>query len=343
MLKSISSQRGKTHSESRSRPHRLARPRPSLASLWPGAVLGLVIWVTANFANSYLVSVATFMSIHALGALSILLLIRYAGLVSFGQSAYVLVGAYTSAILTVNVGLGIVAGALAAAAMSGVIALIIGALLLRSSGHNFAIASLALALVAQSLVDRFSFTGGFEGIVGIPSLGQARVAFSIIGVIVLAIFIAVAMLERTSTGLLLKSIGEDEYAATASGFNPRRWRMGVFVASAMVAAVAGSLLAHTLMVVSPSSFGLELNVMLVFMLIVGGTQSVWGALLGATIVGLFPVVLGDFSNLYTLLYGIGVIVVLLLMPHGVSGGFETARRRAWGLLRGRLSAERGGA
>lgn len=283
--------------------------------------LGLAVALCGRlFLSDYWLTVGIVIAMYSLPSLALLLLLGYAGRPSFGHAAFFAVGAYASAVTTTRLGWHPAVGMLAGIVVAGIVAYAIGFPLLRLSGHYLAIATLAFAIVARVVLENATpITGGLNGIVGIPSLGPPRTAFVAVVALVTIVYAAAVFIDHSRVGRILRALGDDERAMASCGINPQAIRTAVFVASAVLTSIAGSVYAHFLTYISPEPFDVEMSVLFVTMVLVGGTGSVWGALIGACIVGVVPAVLSTYAAYSALLYGIAIVAVLLLAPHGVLG------------------------
>ncbi|TAM57595.1 branched-chain amino acid ABC transporter permease [bacterium] len=298
-----------------------ARGRRAVAEALALLGLGLVVALGGHFfLSNYWLTVGVVIAMYSLPSLALLLLLGYAGRPSFGHAAFFAVGAYASAVTTTRLGWDPVAGALAGIVVAGAVAYVIGFPLLRLSGHYLAIATLAFAIIVRVVLENATpLTGGLNGIVGIPSLGTPRTAFVLVVMLVTIIYAAAVFIDHSRIGRILRALGDDERAMASCGINPQSIRTAVFVASAVLTSIAGSVYAHFLTYISPEPFNVDMSVLFVTMMLVGGTGSVWGALIGACIVGAIPAVLSTYAAYSALLYGIAIVAVLLLAPYGVLG------------------------
>ncbi|HVA37274.1 MAG TPA: branched-chain amino acid ABC transporter permease [Candidatus Dormibacteraeota bacterium] len=285
------------------------------------ALLGLgVAFIGRMFLSDYWLTVGIVIAMYSLPSLALLLLLGYAGRPSFGHAAFFAVGAYASAVTTTRLGWHPLVGMLVGIAIAGIVAYAIGFPLLRLSGHYLAIATLAFAIIVRVVLENATpITGGLNGIVGIPGLGTPRSAFFVVVILVTIIYTAAVVIDHSRVGRILRALGDDERAMASCGINPQAIRTAVFVASACLTSIAGSVYAHFLSYISPEPFNVDMSVLFVTMMLVGGTGSVWGALIGACVVGVVPAVLSVYASYSALLYGVAIVAVLLFMPQGFLG------------------------
>jgi len=257
---------------------------------------------------------------YSIPSLALLLLLGYAGQPSFGHAAFFALGAYASAISATRWGWHPVMGALAGVVVTAVVAYGIGFPLLRVRGHYLAIVTLAFAIVVRVVLENTTpVTGGLNGIAGIPGLGLPKDGFVVVVLLATLFYTGAVLIDYSRIGRILRALGDDELATASCGISPRAVKTAIFVASACMTSVAGSVYAHFLSYISPEPFNVDMSVLFVTMMIVGGTGAVWGGLIGACLVGTVPAILSRYASYSALFYGIAIVIVLLFMPHGVLG------------------------
>ncbi|MDB5847566.1 MAG: branched-chain amino acid transporter permease [Rhodoferax sp.] len=274
----------------------------------------------------YVLHVATMLAIMAMLALSMNLMLRI-GQLSMAHGAFMGMGAYTSALLTLRAGVGPVVALLLSACLTAAVAVLFGRIFLRVKGVYFVLLTYAFGQIVNLIFQEGTgLFGGNNGLNGIPK-------FSFLGVritdpasyylLVLAFAVATLLLVRailnSSVGVVLSAIDEDEDLSRSLGTNALAWRTAVFGLSAGLAGVAGSLYAHHLGFLSPSAFGFGLSVDLVVMNIIGGVASPWGPLVGALIVVPLPEVLRGIKEYQLLTYGLILLGFLMFCRDGLVG------------------------
>jgi len=305
--------------------------RKTIREIWPYVALAILVGVFPLVAtNHYLQFVGALVGLYSIIALGLCLLIGYAGQVSLGHAAFYGLGAYTSAILTtryhVNPWLGIVAGM----AITALVAGLVGRPTLRLHGHYLAMATLGFGIIVQIVFhEGGDLTGGFGGIPAIPrfSIGSLVFKGDVLNFYLIWCFVLLGValssnMVRSRMGRAMRAIHDSEVAAQACGIDVAHYKLKVFMLSAVFASVAGSLYAHYMSYVSPDAFGLAFSVQLLVMVIVGGSRSVWGALLGA---GLMTAMAEQIekveaiSDLSTVVYGLLLVLFVIFMPKGLAG------------------------
>ena len=246
------------------------------------------------------------------------------------------------AIIAVGLGLPPIAAMLGGVLLTAAIALIVGAPALRLHGHYLAMFTLGLGIIVQIVLEQAKgLTNGFDGITGIPPFGLGPLQFktdaATYGLVVAALagtILVARNLVESRRGRALRALHESEEAASACGVDVARAKLEVFVLSAVMASIAGSLYAHVIGFVSPDPFGFRFSVQLVVMVVVGGSASVWGPLAGATLFTVLAQVLQDagervraVADLDTVLFGAVLVLVIIFAEKGL------ASLRWWDWLR----------
>lgn len=286
-------------------------------------------------ASNYQVSILAIAGIHVLLALGLNLVMGYTGQVSLGHAGFYGLGAYASGVLSTKYGVNPWLAFIAALAVTGAASAVIGAIALRLQGYFLSMATLGFGIILYILfVELDELTGGQAGLVGIPELtvGAFRVAndisyyylvWTLVGLMMLFAF----HLVDSRVGRSLRAIQGDETAASLVGINTWSTKVMVFVIAAMMASAGGSLYAHYVTVLTPDSFGFFFSIELVVMVIIGGSGSVWGALIGAVLLTLLPEYLRVMKDYDVLIYGSIVILVVMFVPRGIAGSIEHRLRQ----------------
>ncbi len=290
------------------------------------------------FKNPYLITVGNFIGIYALVSLGLSLLMGYAGQVSMGQAAFYGIGAYASAILTMRFGLNpwlaMAAGALLSALMAG----ILGAVVLQLEGHLLAVATLAFCIMLHTVFEQWtSVTGGIDGIPGIPKLTIFGISLSrdihyyyLIWCFLLLLLLFSSNIVNSRVGRALRSIhhflGGSEMAAESLGISPMRYKIQIFMLSAVYASLAGSLYVHWLSLVNPSAFSLLASIYPLIIISIGGLGSLWGSIIGAAVFfmaaegfrAFVPLLIPGTSGEYEILaWGLMIVLVMQFLPRGL--------------------------
>lgn len=274
-----------------------------------------------NFWSVYSNLVLT-LGTNALLALSIYLTLS-CGMLAIANAAFMGIGAYTSALLTMNYGLPFPLALAAGMAAPALMAFVIGKPTLRLSGVYLAMATLAFGEVVRiALLNAESITGGALGLNGIPQSTQWwHVA--------LALVLTLALLWRlrcSRVGRAFESIKEDETAADLMGVNVGAHKMLAFVLGAAIAGLAGTLNAHLTFFIGPNEYGFDRAVDILTMAILGGIGNLTGPVIGAVILTLLPEMLRSLKDFRLVVNGFILVLIVLFLPKGI---WDPARFQQW--------------
>ncbi len=271
-------------------------------------------------------NLVNFLGINALLALSLYVTLS-AGQLSLGNAAFAGIGAYTSGILTMHLNVPYPLSVAAGASLSALVALLIGMPVLRIRGVFLAMATLAFGEVVRLAAVNLDITGGAQGLVGIPNVTNIYIIYGMLA----ATAYFLAKLRDSRIGWSLASIREDETAAMVMGINTTHYKTLAFVLGAFIAGIAGALYAHLNFIITPGEFGFSAAVQLLIYNVVGGTQSIYGPILGAFILTALPEVLrgaGVTAGPLRLgVNGVILLLVILYLPNGLASFWKNRRRR----------------
>jgi branched-chain amino acid transport system permease protein len=293
---------------------------PSLVAI---AVTALVLAMALpRLVGTYYLHVVDVTLINVVMALGLNLVLGFGGQISLAQAAFFGVGAYAFALLQAQ-GWPVEAAAPAAVGLTAALGALLGWPILRLRGHYLALATLAFGLIASELmVNLDTLTGGANGIMGIPGIGLAGddkgMLYALLAVAGVALGISVAF-AHSPVGLRVRAFRDDVTAAQAAGINVRMLKIGLFVASATYAGVAGVCYCCLLGYISPDVFGWQTTFSYLAMVVVGGLGSSLGAVIGAALYTLVPEWLRFLQEAYFVIFGMVVIVVIALIPGGLAG------------------------
>jgi branched-chain amino acid transport system ATP-binding protein/branched-chain amino acid transport system permease protein len=303
------------------------------------AAIGLVataaVVIAPLVAPPFWITLGNYIGLYSIVALGLVLLTGVAGQTSFGQAAFVGIGAYVTAYLSthgaaspwmpwLNLALGL--------AVTGAVALGLGFITLRMRGHYLPLATIAWGISLYFLFGNLEFLGGHTGLTGIPALSLAgfdlrneRHFFYLIWAIAIAALWASHNLLDSRVGRAIRALKGGLGMAESFGVDTARLKIVVFVYAALLACVSGWLYAHLQRFVNPTPFGLNQGIEYLFMAVVGGAASVWGAVLGAALITLakaqlqdwLPWLLGRSGNFEIVVFGILVVLLLQRTREGV--------------------------
>jgi len=299
--------------------------------------LGLTAFVVALAAvplaaPQFWVTLGNYVGLYSIVALGLVLLTGVAGQTSFGQAAFVGLGAYTTAILTTHFALSPWVNLAIGLALTFALSLFLGLITLRMRGHYLPLATIAWGQSLFFLFGNLEFLGGHTGITAIPSLNlfglelrNERYFYFLIWSITLAALWTTANLLDSRPGRAIRALRGHLEMAEAFGVNAARLKIVVFVYAALLASVSGWLYAHLQRFVNPTPFNLGQGIEYLFMAVVGGAGSVWGAVVGATLITLtkqvlqdtLPELLGRSGNFEVVVFGVLMVILLQRAREGV--------------------------
>jgi len=310
------------------------------ASFTKRTLLGMALAFAAlmavtSFGGGYIVYLLNLIGIFGLVAIGLNLLIGFSGQSSLGHAGFFAIGAYAAALLTKLWGLPF----WIAIPIAGVLTAGIGALIalpaLRLKNLYLAIATLGFGIVAQKLIFEWrSLTGGGGGLqVPTPtffhlSMAEGNRMTWVIAIALAAGTWAASRIAAGRTGRALIMLRESEAAAGCTGIHVARYKVVAFALSALYTGVAGGLYANLVRYVNPESFGVNMSIMFLAMIVIGGMGSVRGALLGAAFYVAVPEAVRGFKDAPGLIFGLSLMLVVILLPGGLVSLFRRRRGAA---------------
>jgi branched-chain amino acid transport system permease protein len=299
------------------------------------ALVALLALLPALVRSDYVLNLFDLAGIYAIAVMGLGILLGFTGQMSLGQAAFFGIGAYTSGWLTTHLGWPVWPSMALAVGLSALVGLVVGYPCLRLSGHYLALATIGFGIITQLvLINWKDVTNGSDGMTGIPpptigpwTLDSYGSYYYLVLVAVLACAYIAWRIKTTRVGRALEAIRENELAARATGIDATRYKIVAFVLAGAYAGLAGSLLAHSIKFLSPDSYSFDQSVVFLVMLILGGSSSIGGAILGAVLLTLLPEVLRPLKSSYIMVYGAAVVVMIVFMPRGLAGLLDVARAR----------------
>ncbi|WP_288409345.1 branched-chain amino acid ABC transporter ATP-binding protein/permease [uncultured Acinetobacter sp.] len=305
------------------------------------AVVVLLVALSPLLLPTYQVTLLNYIGMNALVVLGLVLLTGVGGMTSFGQAALVGIGAYTTAYLSVTeqlpVFLAWTGGGPWVGLFLGLIitifsALVVGGLTLKLSGHYLPLGTIAWGISLYYFFSTIPTLGGHSGIANIPSIEIAGYAldtnnkmFYLIWLILLIAMILTRNLLNSREGRAIRALKGGQIMAESMGVNTFRSKMIVFVTSSVFASIAGWLYAHNQSFINPTPFGLQMGIDYLFMALLGGVGSIWGAVVGAGIFTMMrqwlqdvlPMIFGGEGNYETIVFGLMIVVLMQKSPAGL--------------------------
>jgi branched-chain amino acid transport system permease protein len=283
---------------------------------------------------SYFLVVATTIAIYAVLSVGLNFAVGYAGQPHLALCAFFGIGAYLVAVLSTRYELSFWVALPIAIAVTAAAGIVLGAISLRLREDFLAIVTIGLNFVIVAVFQYVPWFGGSTGIYAIPlpSIGGTpfgNETFFAAGLVMLALAVAVSWyLSRTWLGLGLASLRDDELASASSGTPVAAFKIVAFVVSAAIAGMAGALYAPFLSAITPSTFGFTESVVILAMVMLGGSGTIRGAILGAVVLGALPELFRFVSDYRLLIFGGILVLVLRFQPAGILGA-DSAITRAW--------------
>ena len=271
------------------------------------------------------VTLLNYIGLYAIVAVGLVLLTGVGGLTSFGQAAFVGLGAYTTAWLTTAHGFSPWVTLLIGLAITAAVAYFLGFITLRMGGHYLPLGTIAWGISLYFLFGNVEFLGGHTGIAGIPAvslfgweLKSGNQFYYLIWLIVLLAILGIRNLLDSRTGRAIRALKGGVVMAEAMGVDTARTKIVIFLIAALLASVSGWLYAHLQRFVNPTPFALTQGIEYLFMVVVGGAGHVWGAVLGAGLITLLkqwlqdwlPQLLGQSGNFEIIVFGMAMVLVL---------------------------------
>jgi branched-chain amino acid transport system permease protein len=306
--------------------------------------LALIYLLPAVIKNPYYLSVIIMIGFYSIIVIGLNLVLGNTGQISLGQSGFFGIGAYASAVYSVDFGLSVWLAMLFAGVTAALFGYVVGFASVRLKGHYLAMATLGFGVIVTIvLMEWTTVTGGAGGFPDfIPNLKIGRFVFDtdakfyyVISTIVIIIYICTSNISSYRIGRALYAVHQNETTAEVLGVNPTKYKLKIFTLSAFYAGIAGSLFAHYSTYIAPESFSFYLNIPLLCMVVVGGLASVSGSILGTAILVLLPEFIRYFSKLeilpgtiqdafgdYTyhlLAYGVLLMIFVVFIPKGLAG------------------------
>lgn len=290
------------------------------------ALAAAAIAASPLFLDAYWLDVLNSIGLYVLLALSLNLILGDAGLFNMGHAAFYAVGAYTSAILNTRLGVPILWTLPAAAVTAALFAALVARPVVHLRGDYLLVVTIGLGeIVRIALVnDVFGLTGGANGIFGIsrPVLFGLRIRrpqeflYLIWGIVAVTVLLF-HRLEQSRFGRALNYLREDPVAAEGSGVNTARYRLAAFALGAAWAGMTGTLFAAKMTIISPESFSFWESVVLFLMVILGGSGSIPGVMLGAALVVVLPELFRGFASARMLVFGLVMMIMMVVRPQGL--------------------------
>lgn len=285
----------------------------------------------------YFLHILVIAGIYIILTLGLNLIVGFTGLPSLGHIAFACVGAYASSLLALNYGISPWLGLVSGACIASLSGLVVGFASIRLKGDYLALATFGLGVIIYAVSKNWvDLTRGPMGLPGIPGFSlpgfEIQAVWTYLMLVIVFVFITSCIINRivnSPFGRILKSIREDELASLSMGKDINKYKLLVFVIGAFFAGIAGSLYAHYITFIDPSSFTPMESITVLLMVVFGGMGSMKGSFLGALILVIFPEMLRFLgmpgsvdAPLRQMIYGLLLIILIIKRPQGIVGKYR---------------------
>ncbi|MDP3180087.1 MAG: branched-chain amino acid ABC transporter permease [Spirochaetaceae bacterium] len=266
----------------------------------------------------YIEGIVVLAGINLIAVLGLSILTGFTGLFSFGHAGFMAIGAYASAIVTARLKLPFPVALAAAGASAALVSALIGRLTLKLKGDYFCIATMGFGEAIRLILNNWAWVGGSRGWESIPRLTNLWVTLALD-----VLFVILAWnLINSRQGRNMIAVREEELAAQMAGINVFKSKMIALIASAVLAGIAGALMANYIGFIAPKTFNMQKSTELTIIVIFGGLGSISGSVLGAVLLTALPELFRAFADWRLVFYGLAVILIMVGRPQGLIGGME---------------------
>lgn len=302
-----------------------------------------IYFITPIFASNYVMTIVNMVLIYFLGAIGISLLMGMGGHLSFASISFMGIGAFLAAQMAKTYGINPVLAIVLSVLFTSIFSFLLGLLLLRLSGPFFLFSTIAFAQIMANVFLTFKpLSNGADGVYGIPKMvlfgilfDDLRTWFYLLAVIVVIIALIVERIRRSVLGRSLMSIRDNEVAAKTLGVDVYRTKVIAFVIANAFAALGGAILSFHNDAVSASLFTLEISQRFLVMVMLGGVNSTFGTFLGTSLITALPEWLRPLQQYLNIFFGVGLILMMIYMPMGLTGIFTQTMKKITNKLRKR--------
>jgi branched-chain amino acid transport system permease protein len=275
--------------------------------------------------STYVFHVLIMMGIYSILALSLNIVVGFAGLVSLGHAAFFGIGAYVSGLLMIN-GLGFPAAFLLSGVITAMFGLCLAVPSLRVKDDYLAIVTLGFGIIICLVFMNLTITGGADGLVGIPPvsiLGKPFYSkpafFTFVTGVLIILILTMCTLKQSKIGRAWAAIRDNDVSAAFMGINVYVYKTMAFITSSFWAGIAGSLYAHYTAYINPHTFNMHTSIMILSMVVLGGIGSITGSILGAVLLILLPEILRPLADYQDIFYGALLVSIMVFRPQGIMG------------------------
>lgn len=287
-------------------------------------IMAVLVVLPFVLPNGFYMDLAIRMAINAMVVLSLNLLIGFAGQISLGHAGFLGIGAYASAVLPTHFGWHPLLAMAAGAAGAGLLAAVLARPIFKLKGHYLAMATLGLGIIINIVLrNEAGWTGGPDGMpvsaFGVPGFEFAsdKHWYWLVALLLSVSVWASLSLIDSPFGRALRALHGSEVAAQVVGVDVARYKLAIFVLSAMIASLMGSITAHYVGFVTPNAADFFHSIELVTMVVIGGMASVYGSVVGAVLLTALPQALTSFEGWETVVFGAILMLCMIFQPKGL--------------------------
>lgn len=281
--------------------------------------MGSLLYELTGSIDPYFLQILVNIGIAIILALGLNVITGLTGQLSLGHAAFMSVGAFASALLTIKTGLPFSVNLLLAGSLTALVGVLIGYPILRLTGDYLAICTLGFAEIVKVVFLNLEITNKALGLT-VPAAKTSLPMPVVVWIWAIIAIIAVTFVQNSRFGRALKAIREDEIAAESVGINLTLYKLNSFALGTFLAGIGGGLYAHFLSYINPSDFSFLKSVDILSMVVLGGLGSVPGAVIGATVLAAAPEFLRFMSQYRMLVYGALLVFLMVFRPNGLLGG-----------------------
>lgn len=285
--------------------------------------------------SRYMIKVMNEGFIYFIAVLGLCVMLGMGGQVTFSTAGLMGVGAYMVAILTTSYGMDTLPAIAISLVVGGIFSFVVGLALFRLKGSYFSFASIGFTSLLYTIFSNWmDVTGGPDGISNIPKLNLYFFEcknyydyFRVYFIIAIICFLLVLRMRKTSFGRALASVRDNELAAKSFGVNAYMTKVYSFMIAGIFACLAGAMYAVHTNYISPEPFKYDQSAIFLIMVMLGGVDSTFGAFIGSMLLTILPEQMRFMQNYYKLVYGGGVIILMVIMPMGIMGFVNVIRHK----------------
>lgn len=271
--------------------------------------------------NPYYIQVMTMMGIFLIAALGLNLITGLTGQFSFGHAAFLSIGAYSSALMTLHLHTPFILNMLAGGLLAALFGVLLGFPSMRLTGDYLGITTLGFGEIIRVVFINTKITGGAGGLAGIPRETSILIVYIVVVLTIWGIY----RIQNSRFGRALVAIREDEIAAESMGINALLYKIKAFALGSFFAGISGALFAHMMQYLNPSDFGFARSFEILNFVVLGGLGSIPGTILGTAVLTLAPEFLRFVKEYRMLIYGALMVIMMIFRPYGLLGGVDLSR------------------